>query len=105
MKPVAPSPIPEAEPIMRLTTTLTFAAAALFTLAAPAALRAQTAPAPEIYFRGPANGDVVPATFPVVFGLRNYGVAPAGVNLANTGHFHILINVEAPAVGVVIPAD
>ena len=43
--------------------------------------------------------------FNVVFGLRNYGVAPAGVALANTGHFHILINVEAPAPGLIIPAD
>ena len=47
----------------------------------------------------------VPRTFPVVFGLRNYGVAPAGLQYPRTGHFHILINVEPPAPGVVIPAD
>jgi hypothetical protein len=41
----------------------------------------------------------------VEFGLRHYGVAPAGVDLKGTGHFHILINVEPPAPGVVIPAD
>jgi hypothetical protein len=69
--------------------------------AAPAAAR----PAPEIYFRAPADGASVPATFPVQFGLRNYGVAPAGVNINGTGHFHILINVEPPADGVVIPTD
>ena len=48
---------------------------------------------------------MVPTTFAVAFGLRNYGVAPAGTNYANTGHFHILINVEPPAPGTVIPAD
>lgn len=68
--------------------------------AAPAA-----APAPEIFFRAPADGATVPTTFPVVFGLRNYGVAPAMVQYPNTGHFHILINVEPPAPGVVITAD
>lgn len=62
-------------------------------------------PAPEIYLRAPRDGATVPATFPVEFGLRNYGVAPAGVNLKGTGHFHILINVEPPADGVIIPAD
>ncbi len=71
--------------------------------AAPAATPA--APTPEIYFRAPADGATVPTTFPVAFGLRNYGVAPATVNLANTGHFHILINVDAPPVGQLIPAD
>lgn len=71
--------------------------------AAPAA--APATPAPEIYFRAPVDGATVPTTFPVAFGLRNYGVAPATVNLANTGHFHILINVDAPPVGQLIPAD
>jgi hypothetical protein len=80
-------------------------------LAAP--LSAQSAPAqppaaqpaPEIYLRAPRDGATVPATFPVEFGLRHYGVAPAGVDLRGTGHFHILINVDAPAPGVIIPAD
>jgi hypothetical protein len=62
-------------------------------------------PKPEIFFRAPANGATVPTTFPVVFGLRNYGVAPAGVNVAGTGHFHILVNTAAPPTGTVIPKD
>ena len=62
-------------------------------------------PAPEIFFREPADGAMVTGTFPVVFGLRNYGVAPAGVNMSRTGHFHVLINVEPPAAGVIIPTD
>jgi len=80
-------------------------AAMLFTALIHTPAAAQAAATPEIFFRSPANGDVVPPTFAVVFGLRNYGVAPAGVNLSSTGHFHILINVEPPAVGQVIPAD
>ncbi|HUF22395.1 MAG TPA: DUF4399 domain-containing protein [Burkholderiales bacterium] len=30
----------------------------------------------------------------VKFGLRGMGVAPAGVDMKNTGHHHILINVD-----------
>lgn len=60
---------------------------------------------PQIYFRAPRDRAVVGPTFELAFGLKNYGVAPAGVNLAKTGHFHVLINVEPPAPGVVVPAD
>jgi hypothetical protein len=74
---------------------------AVFAQAAPA-----HAPAPEIFIREPANGATVSATFSVAFGLRNYGVAPAGINLPSTGHFHILIdNAAVPAVGVMIPPN
>lgn len=63
------------------------------------------APRPEIFIREPVGGATVPTTFSVVFGLRNYGVAPAGINVSNTGHFHVLINTESPAAGVIIPND
>jgi hypothetical protein len=98
---------------LRVTTAMAMIAAATLSasaLCAPA-LSAQGAapststPAPEIFLRAPANGATVPRTFPVVFGLRNYGVAPAGMALKGTGHFHVLINVDAPPIGTVIPAD
>lgn len=92
------------------TARLVAAFALLAAFAAPLAAQTPRQPAaqaatPEIYFRAPADGSTVPTTFPLAFGLRNYGVAPATVNLANTGHFHVLINVEAPAPGQLIPAD
>lgn len=74
-------------------------------LAAQQAAPAAAKPAPEIYLRVPKDGATVPSTFTVEFGLRNFGVAPAGVSLANTGHFHILINRDAPPVGTIIPTD
>jgi hypothetical protein len=58
---------------------------------------------PEIYFRSPADGATVEGTFAIAFGLKNYGVAPATVNIPGTGHFHVIINKDAPAVGAVIP--
>lgn len=74
-------------------------------VAAAQATPSQPAPKPEIFIRSPANGATVPATFPVVFGLRNYGVAPAGANVPGTGHFHVLVNSPAPAPGMLIPKD
>lgn len=91
--------------ISQLLAGLVLVAAGTSSLVAQAAAPAPQAPAPEIFFRAPADGAALPQTFPVVFGLRNYGVAPAGLPYPRTGHFHILINVEPPAPGVVIPAD
>jgi hypothetical protein len=91
-------------PIAIALTALTLTAAPLFAQAAAPAAAKPSAP-PEIYFRAPADGASITGAFPVVFGLRNYGVAPAGVNVTGAGHFHVLINKEAPANGVVIPTD
>jgi hypothetical protein len=86
-----------------------FLALAFALLAAPMAVSAQqaapTPPKPEIFFREPMDGATVRGSFPVVFGLRNYGVAPAGMPFTRTGHFHVLINVEPPAPGVIVPTD
>lgn len=62
-------------------------------------------PKPEVYFHAPANNATVTSPFAVKFGLKNYGVAPVAINVSRTGHFHILINVEPPAAGVLIPTD
>ncbi len=49
------------------------------------------------YFVEPRDGATVEGEFKVVFGLRNMGVAPAGVERANTGHHHLLIDTDMPA--------
>lgn len=95
--------MPAFRPAVRTAVAVAVALCAPFV--ATRAQAAPSAPTPEIFFRAPLDGATVPTTFPVVFGLRNYGVAPAGVAYANTGHFHILIDVMPPAPGVVIPAD
>lgn len=83
-----------------------FTIAMFMSVVAVAPAAAQAAPPPEIFIRSPANGATVGKTFTVVFGLRNYGVAPAGVSgVPNTGHFHVIVDVAPPAAGVVIPKD
>ena len=66
-------------------------------------------PAPEgarAYIVTPADGSVVSSPVTVVFGLEGMGVAPAGVEKANTGHHHLLIDVrDVPPAGQPIPAD
>ena len=49
----------------------------------------------ELYFVSPHNGDTVSGEFNVSFGLRGMGVAPAGVEAPNTGHHHLLIDMDA----------
>ena len=41
--------------------------------------------------------------FKVWFGLRNMGVAPAGVDKPDTGHHHLLINADLPPMNEPIP--
>ncbi len=50
--------------------------------------------APYAYIISPQDGATVGRTFTVKFGLSGFGVAPAGVDLPNTGHHHLLIDVE-----------
>jgi hypothetical protein len=51
-------------------------------------------PDAKLYFISPVNEETVSQTFSVKFGLSGMGVAPAGVDKANTGHHHLLINVD-----------
>lgn len=48
------------------------------------------------YIASPQNGEVVGQTFTVRFGLKNMGIAPAGLERENTGHHHLLIDGEVP---------
>lgn len=48
----------------------------------------------KAYLISPANDATVGQTFKVVFGLSKMGVAPAGTMKENTGHHHLLIDVD-----------
>lgn len=50
--------------------------------------------AAEAYFISPMNGAHVSSPVNVRFGLRGMGVAPAGVEMPNTGHHHLLVNAD-----------
>ena len=48
----------------------------------------------KVYFINIQDGDVLRSPFLVQFGLAGKGIAPAGVDVKNTGHHHLLINVD-----------
>lgn len=82
----------------------------LFALLAGAALAGDLplTEAPEgaaVYIISPADGATVTSPVRVVFGLRNMGVAPAGINAKGTGHHHLLIDTGLPNLELPIPAD
>ena len=60
---------------------------------------------PELYFIEPKDGSIHSGTVEVKFGLKGYGVAPAGYNIPNTGHHHLIIDTDLPPLNLPIPAD
>ena len=75
----------------------------LFAGSTPAADHA--APGVELYFISPSDGATVKSPLTVRFGLKGMGVAPAGIDLPSTGHHHLLIDTDLPALDQPIPAD
>jgi hypothetical protein len=59
----------------------------------------------KVYFAFPADGAQITPTSTLRFGLSGMGVAPAGVDKANTGHHHLLIDAPLPPSGEPIPLD
>lgn len=68
----------------------------------------EKSPAPEgvaVYFIAPADGEVMSGPVTVRFGLSGMGVAPAGVEKANTGHHHLIIDAGLPDLAYAVPKD
>ena len=59
-----------------------------------------------VYIISPQNGATVQSPVTITFGLKGMGVAPAGIDKANTGHHHLLVDIDQlPAMNAPIPAD
>jgi hypothetical protein len=73
------------------------------------ALASAATPAPkgaEAFIVSPEDGATVGQEFKVKFGVKDISLAPAGDVTKNTGHHHLLIDVdELPAAGAPIPTD
>src|SRR5215475_9714698 len=92
----------------------TFAASTLLVFAATCSgstedkLRGGPTPSPPgaaAHFVELKDGDSVPTKVTVRFGLREMGVAPAGLDRANSGHHHLLIDTDLPPLNEPIPND
>jgi hypothetical protein len=64
-----------------------------------------SAPAAEVYFIDIKNGAVISPSVTIHFGLKNMGIAPASSDRENSGHHHLLIDTELPALDQPIPND
>jgi hypothetical protein len=80
--------------------------AVALTTAAVAQIKRTPSPAgAEVYIIAPQDGASVKSPVTIKFGLKGMGVAPAGVAFDNTGHHHLLIDTDVPALDAPIPAD
>ena len=59
----------------------------------------------KVYFINLKDGDELKSPFLVQFGLSGKGIAPAGIDVDNTGHHHLLINVDEVNYSMPIPSS
>ncbi|NKB60933.1 MAG: DUF4399 domain-containing protein [Gammaproteobacteria bacterium] len=59
----------------------------------------------NVYIISPADGDTVSSPLSVQFGLRGMGIAPAGTNVENTGHHHLIIDAPLPDLTQPVPSS
>jgi hypothetical protein len=58
----------------------------------------------SVGFANLSDGDTVPPVFVVRFTIVGMGIAPAGTDIENTGHHHLLIDVDSlPDLDVPLP--
>ena len=69
------------------------------------AQQATMPPDAKVYIIWPPDGQVIRGGFWVRMGLNGAGIAPAGVQKDNTGHHHLLVDVELPPLDQPIPND
>lgn len=67
--------------------------------------RSPSPPLAKVYFIAPAAGASLQGPIKVVMGLSGMGVAPAGVDLPETGHHHLLVDVEQPILDAPLPMN
>lgn len=81
------------------------ATALMLTVAGGALAAAESAKDARVYFITPQDGETVTGPVSIKFGLSGMGVAPAGVERANTGHHHLIIDAPLPSLDQSVPSD
>ena len=81
-------------------------AAAMLAVATPAFAAEPSPEGAKVYIIWPRDGTVIKGgKFWLRMGLVNMGVAPAGVEKAETGHHHLIIDADLPPLDEPIPND
>jgi len=92
---------------MRTSAALALLASGLMALAKVALAEPKPMPADaREYILWPSDGQVMHGgKFWIRMGLSGAGIAPAGVDRPNTGHHHLLVDVDLPPMDEPIPND
>ena len=91
---------------MRRTWVLVAAFAAVVLVGSAAIAQQSTMPQDaKVYILWPSDGQVIKGAFWVRMGLSGAGIAPAGVQKANTGHHHLIVDADLPPMDQPIPND
>ena len=61
--------------------------------------------AASVYFISPSNHETTSSEVTVVFGLKNFGVSPAGLDVTGTGHHHLIIDGKSIPAGQMVPMN
>ena len=59
----------------------------------------------SVYFISPVDEESISGKVKVRFDLENFGVAPAGIQIENTGPHHLIIDADLPSLNLPIPAN
>jgi hypothetical protein len=71
----------------------------------PASTRSPSSDGATVDFANLNDGDVIPLNFLLKFSISGMGIAPAGVDIDNTGHHHLLVDLdELPDLAQPLPA-
>src|SRR3569832_413369 len=81
------------------------AGAAIWAITGPAMAATSAPKDAKVYIISPAEGAMLTGPGTARFGLCGRGVAPAGVDHPNTGHHHLLIDADVPALDQPLPKD
>lgn len=80
--------------------------AAILAIAAPVFAAEPSPEGAKVYIIWPRDGTVIKGgKFWLRMGLINMGIAPAGVEKADTGHHHLIIDADLPPLDEPIPND
>lgn len=92
---------------MQIIKTILWAVAALTTqLSIADGLVSSSPEGASVYFITPVEGQQLETPFTLKFGLKGMGVAPAGTDKPDTGHHHLLIDLnELPDLVMPLPAN
>ena len=75
-------------------------------MAQTAELSTDVAADAQVWIESPGDGQVVSSPVAIVFGSKNVSISPAGIEQSNSGHHHLMIDMdELPAMNMPLPGS